>query len=91
MINEHPDIQALYVSWDRPALLAIKALKALNRTDIAVFTTDLDFEIAEEMNQGFVKGLSTQKPYDQGKAAALAVAKSLVSETFLNILACSPM
>ena len=71
MINEHPDIQALYVSWDRPALLAIKALKALNRTDIAVFTTDLDFEIAEEMNQGFVKGLSTQRPYDQGKAAAL--------------------
>ena len=29
MINEHPDIEALYVSWDRPALLAIKAPKKL--------------------------------------------------------------
>ena len=90
MINEHPDIQALYVSWDRPALLAIKALKALNRTDIAVFTTDLDFEIAEEMNQGFVKGLSTQRPYDQGKAAALAVAKSLVSDNVPKYIGVQP-
>ena len=90
MINEHPDIQALYVSWDRPALLAIKALKALNRTDIAVFTTDLDFEIAEEMNQGFVKGLSTQRPYDQGKAAALAVAKSLVSDKVPKYIGVQP-
>lgn len=48
MINEHPDIQALYVSWDRPALLAIKALKALNRTDIAVFTTDLDLRLQKK-------------------------------------------
>ena len=90
MINEHPDIQALYVSWDRPALLAIKALKALNRTDIAVFTTDLDFGIAEEMNQGFVKGLSTQRPYDQGKAAALAVAKSLVSDNVPKYIGVQP-
>ena len=90
MINEHPDIQALYVSWDRPALLASKALKALNRTDIAVFTTDLDFEIAEEMNQGFVKGLSTQRPYDQGKAVALAVAKSLVSDNVPKYIGVQP-
>ena len=90
MISEHPEIEALYVSWDRPALLAIKALKALNRTDIAVFTTDLDFEIAEEMNQGFVKGLSTQRPYDQGKAAALAVAKSLVSDNVPNYIGVQP-
>ena len=31
IIKCHPEIQALYVSWDRPALLAIKALKELNR------------------------------------------------------------
>lgn len=90
MVTEHPDIQALYVSWDRPALLAIKALKALNRTDIAVFTTDLDFEIAQEMNHGFVKGLSTQRPYDQGKAAALAVAKSLVSNNVPKYIGVQP-
>lgn len=80
IIKCHPEIQALYVSWDRPALLAIKALKELNREDVAVFTTDLDCEIAEYMEKGIVRGMSTQKPYEQGVAAALVVAKSLVSD-----------
>ena len=90
MITEHPDIQALYVSWDRPALLAIKALQTLGRTDIAIFTTDLDFEIAEKMKEGYIKGLSTQRPYDQGKAAALAVAKSLVSDSVPKYIGVQP-
>ena len=49
-----------------------------------------DFEITEEMNQGFVKGLSTQRPYDQGKAAALAVAKSLVSDNVPKYIGVQP-
>ena len=90
MITDHPDIQALYVSWDRPALLAIKALQTLGRTDIAIFTTDLDFEIAGKMKEGYIKGLSTQRPYDQGKAAALAVAKSLVSDSVPKYIGVQP-
>lgn len=90
MISSHPEIQALYISWDRPALLAIKALKALHREDIAVFTTDLDYEIAEQIKYGHVKGLSTQRPYDQGKAAALAVAKSLVSDQVPKYIGVQP-
>ena len=72
VITANPEIEAMYVSWDRPALLVIKALKELGREDVAVFTTDLD--------HGIVKGLSTQRPYEQGRAAAAVVAKSLVSE-----------
>lgn len=79
IVKMHPEIQALYVSWDQPALLAIRALKEMHREDIAVFTTDLDREIAEYMEEGIVKGMSTQRPYEQGAAAALVVAKSLVS------------
>ena len=76
----NPEIEAMYVSWDRPALLTIKALKELGREDVAVFTTDLDHGIARCMEEGIVKGLSTQRPYEQGRAAAAVVAKSLVSE-----------
>ncbi len=79
MIAENPDIEVLYISWDRPALLAIKALKELKREDVAVFTTDLDYEIAQCMEDGMVKGLSTQRPYEQGRTAAHVVAKALVS------------
>ena len=80
VITANPEIEAMYVSWDRPALLTIKALKELGREDVAVFTTDLDHGIARCMEEGIVKGLSTQRPYEQGRAAAAVVAKSLVSE-----------
>lgn len=79
VMSTHPEIEALYVSWDRPALLVLRALKELGREEVAVFTTDLDYEIATHMEEGTVKGLSTQRPYEQGRAAALVVAKALVS------------
>lgn len=80
VMSAYPEIETLYVSWDRPALLAIKALKEMGRMDVAVFTTDLDYEIAMCMEEGVVRGLSTQRPYEQGQAAALVAAKSLISE-----------
>ena len=90
LINAHPEISSLYVSWDQPALLAIKALDKLNRKDIAVFTTDLDYEIAEKMKEGIVKGISTQRPYEQGQAAGRVLAKSLVSEDIPKYIAVQP-
>ena len=70
-------LKALYVSWDQPALLALRALEEMKREDVKVFTTDLDVAIAMNMKKGKVGGLSTQKPYEQGFAAALVVAKAL--------------
>lgn len=46
LIGMYPEIQALYVSWDGPALEVIKALTELERTDIAIVTGDLDYAIA---------------------------------------------
>lgn len=90
MMEQNPSIQALYVSWDGPALHAIRALKEMGREDIAVFTTDLDREIAEKMKEGWVKGLSTQRPYEQGRAAALVAAKSLVSDQLPKYVGVQP-
>lgn len=90
MLQNYPQLEAIYVSWDRPALLAIKALKELHRENICVFTTDLDREIAECMEEGIVKGMSTQRPYEQGKAAALVLAKSLVSESVPKYVGVQP-
>lgn len=90
MILTHPEIEALYVSWDRPALLAIKALEELGREDIAIFTTDLDSEIAKYIESGIVKGMSTQRPYEQGRMAARVVAKSLVSDSVPKYVGVQP-
>lgn len=91
MLEEHPEIQGLYVSWDRPALEVIRALKELGRTDVAVVTTDLDLEIAKYLaREEMVVGLSTQRPYEQGVAAALAVAKALLGERGFDYIGVPP-
>lgn len=91
MIKAHPDIQGLYISWDRPALQAIKALEDMGRTDVAVFTFDLDEEIGKYLAQNhIVKGMSTQRPYEQGVAAALATAKALLGKNSYKYVGVPP-
>lgn len=91
MIQRHPDIQAMYISWDQPALRVIRALEELGREDIAIFTTDLDREIGNYLVQEkFVKGLSTQRPFEQGVAVAMATAKALLGYTEYKYIGVSP-
>jgi len=91
MVIEHPELQALYVSWDGPALQVIRALKELKREDISIFTFDLDMEIAMYLAKGdIVKGLVIQRPYTQGRAVALATAKALLGKKEYKYIGVSP-
>ncbi|MEI3340699.1 MAG: hypothetical protein V8R80_12860 [Eubacterium sp.] len=66
MLAEHPEIEGIYVSWDRPALEVIRALEELNRTDISIWTVNMDMKVASYMAQGkMVRGLSAQRPYER--------------------------
>jgi ribose transport system substrate-binding protein len=79
MMIEHSDLEGLYISWDQPALEAIRALQELHREDISIVTCDLDVEISTYMANGkMVRGLSTQRFYEQGEAVALVTAKALL-------------
>jgi ribose transport system substrate-binding protein len=81
MLAAHPEIEGLYISWDRPALNAIRALRELGREDVEIVTFDLDIEIATYLANGqFVKAMSTQRPYEQGVAVGLATAKALLGD-----------
>lgn len=91
MIQDHPEIQGLYITWERPALQAIRALKELGREDIAITTTDLDYEIASYMARGeMVVGLSSQRPYDQGVAVATAMARALIGRCVHRCIGVAP-
>jgi ribose transport system substrate-binding protein len=91
MIGEHPEIEGLYVSWDVPALQAIRALKELRREDVAIFTCDLDVEIGTYLAKGeMVKGLVAQRPYIQGTAVGLATAKALLRGGNYKYIGVSP-
>lgn len=91
MLKEHPDLNGLYISWDQPALHAIRALKEAGREDMAIFTFDLDEEIGGYLARGtLVKGMSTQRPYEQGVAIALATAKALLGRNSYKYIGVPP-
>lgn len=81
LIRRYPEIEALYISWDGPAMEVIAALTELGRTDIAIVTSDLDYADAVNMARGgMIKALSAQCPYEQGQAIALAAARSILNK-----------
>ena len=91
MLTANPEIKGLYISWDRPTLEAIKALKELNREDVSIFTFDLDNKIATYLaKEEMVKGLSTQRPYQQGIAVGLATAKALLGKEHYKYIGVPP-
>ena len=92
LIRLYPEIQALYVSWDGPALEVMKALAELERTDIAIVTGDLDYAIALHMARGeMVKMISAQCPYEQGEAIALAAANGLLGKEVPSFIGVEPI
>jgi ribose transport system substrate-binding protein len=81
IMSEHPDIEGLYVTWEVPALDAIRALEVMGRNDVIIATADLDFEIGKYVAQGkIVCGVSAQQPYEQGRAAADATLSALLGK-----------
>lgn len=91
LIKRHPEIEGLYVSWEGPALEVLKALQELNRTDIKVVTADLDNEVAMDMATGGpMIGLSAQRPYEQGRAMAMAAANALIGKSVPSYIGVTP-
>lgn len=91
LLREHPEIEALYISWEGPAAEAMSALTALSRTDIAIITGDLDYDAALNMAKGgMIKAISAQCPYEQGQAIALAAANALLGKTTPSFIGIEP-
>jgi ribose transport system substrate-binding protein len=91
VLKQHPSIEGLYVSWEGPAVAVLKALREMNREDVCIVTSDLDREVALGMAAGGpVKGLSAQRPYDQGRAVALSAAHALIGKSVPSFIGVSP-
>lgn len=92
LLSEHPEIEGIYISWDGPAQQVIKALTSIDRLDIIVGTVDLDFSsalvIAED---GPIKCVSAQQPFEQGRAIALAAAQSILHKNVPSFIGIEPI
>ncbi len=91
MIKAFPDIQGIYVSWDGPAMDVMNTLIGLGREDISITTCDLDIEGALDMAKGkMIKGISAQRPYEQGVAMAYAAANALLGKSVAPFIGTRP-
>ncbi|WP_337183775.1 substrate-binding domain-containing protein [Shinella sp.] len=84
VLARYPDIDGMYASWSIPAMGAVTAANVNGRTpaDFKIVNENFDQIVALNMAQnGFIAGISSQRPYDQGTAEAKIGALTLIGET----------
>jgi len=81
ILTAHPRVNAIWAVWDVPAEGVMSAARAAGRDDLVVINEDLGENVAIAMAKGeFIKGLASQRPYDQGVAEATLAAYALIGK-----------
>jgi ribose transport system substrate-binding protein len=82
MLVSHPSIKGIWAVWDVPAEGVISAALTNGRDDLVIVNCDLGENVAINMaSNGAVKGLSAQRPYDQGVTEAMLAGYGLLGKT----------
>ena len=83
LLARYPTLSGVYASWSIPAMGAVTAARVAGRTpaDFKIVNENFDQIVALDMAQnGFIAGISSQRPYDQGVAEAKTGALALIGE-----------
>lgn len=81
ILTEHPKISAIWAVWDVPAEGVMAAARAAGRDDLTVVCEDLGENVAIAMaKKEFIKGIASQRPYDQGVTEAKLAAYALIGK-----------
>lgn len=81
VLTKYPDIDGIFATWDIPAEGVVSAAVAAGRDDLVVTTIDLGDNVAKNIAEdGSIKGLGAQRPYDQGVAEATLAAYGLLGK-----------
>ena len=81
MLARYPDMDGLYASWSIPAMGAVVAAQSagLSPDAFKIVNENFDQIVAANMaKNGFIAGISSQRPYDQGVAEATIGALALI-------------
>jgi ribose transport system substrate-binding protein len=82
MLTQHSDLNGIWGVWDVPAEGVMAAARAAGRTDLVITTEDLGKNVAISLAQnGLIKGLGAQRPFDQGITEAKLAAYGLLGKT----------
>jgi ribose transport system substrate-binding protein len=81
MLVSNPSIKGIWAVWDVPAEGVISAALTNGRDDLVIVNCDLGENVAIDMASGGpVKGLSAQRPYDQGVTEAMLAGYGLLGK-----------
>jgi len=81
MLTSKPSIKGIWAVWDVPAEGVISAARNASRDDLVISTIDLGENVAIDMAQdGYVKGIAAQRPYDQGVTEAMLAGYGLLNK-----------
>lgn len=80
LILAQPDLAALFVVWDTPAIEVIRTLDEAGRR-LPVVTIDLGHDAARDLaSDGMICGIGAQQPYLQGTAVAQVCVHALLGK-----------
>ena len=82
MLTRNGELNGIWAVWDVPAEGVINAIRTAGReADVIVTTIDLGQNVAISLAQdGIVKGLGAQRPFDQGVTEALLAGYGLLGK-----------
>ncbi|MBA3449621.1 MAG: substrate-binding domain-containing protein [Chloroflexia bacterium] len=82
MLTRNADLNGIWAVWDVPAEGVINAIRTADReADVVVTTIDLGQNVAISLAQdGVVKGLGAQRPFDQGVTEAMLAGYGLLGK-----------
>jgi ribose transport system substrate-binding protein len=83
ILTKHPNLKGIYGSWDVPAMGAVAAARVAGKSpeSFKVTNENLGNEAALSMAQnGFIAGIGSQRPFDQGVAEAKLAALAMIGE-----------
>ena len=83
LLARYPTLAGVYASWSIPAMGAVTSATVAGRTpdNFKIVNENFDQIVALNMAQnGFIAGISSQRPYDQGVAEAKTGALTLIGE-----------
>jgi ribose transport system substrate-binding protein len=82
MLTKYADLNGIWAVWDVPAEGVVNAVRTAGReADVIVTTIDLGLNVAVSIAQdGIVKGLGAQRPFDQGVTEAKLAGYGLLNK-----------
>ena len=94
VLARYPTLAGMYASWSIPAMGAVTAASVAGRSpaDFKIVNENFDQIVALNMAQnGFIAGISSQRPYDQGVAEATVGALALLGEETPSYVVVPPL